>query len=138
VTLGVPPVPGDCNGQPSEWTLELLSGSLQGCWYTDAINSGAGHPSGTYQERGEETFVGGYFDEAGNLARTGSFSATYNFTGKFDESGAEILGRCQHPIVVGSGTGVFAGVTGRVDFKDVDVVNGILEFRGHIKFPNCA
>ena len=32
--------------------------------------------------------------------------------------GAEIFGRCQHPIVAGSGEGVFEGVTGRIDMKD--------------------
>jgi hypothetical protein len=29
----------------------------------------------------------------------------------------EVRGRCQHPIV--SGSGGFAGATGRVDFKDI-------------------
>jgi len=41
--------------------------------------------------------------------------------------------------VEGSGKGVFDGIDyikGRVDFKDVDVVNGLLEYRGHIWLPN--
>ena len=41
------------------------------------------------------------------------------------------MGVCQHPIIVGSGTGGFEGVTGRVDFKD-DVVTGDYPYRGHI------
>ena len=34
----------------------------------------------------------------------------------------------------GSGEGAFAGVTGRLDFKD-DVENGCFPYRGHLKFP---
>ena len=45
----------------------------------------------------------------------------------------EIFGRCQHPIVAGSGTGVFEGVTGRLDFKD-DIAAGNFPYRGHFKF----
>ena len=53
----------------------------------------------------------------------------------FASSGAEIRGRCEHPFVVGSGTGGFKGATGRVDMKD-DVVNGVALFRGHIKLAS--
>ena len=49
-------------------------------------------------------------------------------------SGSEVHGRCQHPIVAGSGTGGFAGATGRADFKD-DVVTGEFLYRGHISLP---
>jgi len=113
------------------FTLKLDSGSLRGCWYTDVIHADSvqGNPSGTYQERGEETFVGEYWVD-GVKVGDGEFSTTYHFTGKFAVDGSEIFGRCQHPIVEGSG--VFAGVKGRVDFKDVDPANGILEYRGHI------
>jgi len=128
----------ECGGETSLWTLELTDGSLVGCWYTDAITYGKGNPSGTYQERGEETFVGSYYDADGNEIGFGSFSTTYKFTGKFAPDGTEIHGRCQHPIVSGSGTGVFEGVTGRVDFKDVEPALGILEYRGHLRFPNDA
>jgi hypothetical protein len=47
--------------------------------------------------------------------------------------GAEIFGRCQHPIVNGSGEGVFSGVTGRLDMKD-DIEAGNYPYRGHLKF----
>lgn len=122
----------DCLNQ-GVFTLKLDSGSLRGCWYTDEIyeDSIQENPSGTYQERGAETFVGEYWVDGKKIGE-GSFSTTYHFTGKFDGDGNEIFGRCQHPIVEGTGTGIFAGVKGRVDFKDVDVVNGILEYRGHI------
>jgi len=39
-------------------------------------------------------------------------------------------GAASHPIV--AGTGEFAGVTGRVDFKDV-VADGTVVYRGHLK-----
>ena len=45
--------------------------------------------------------------------------------------GPEVKGRCQHPIVAGSGTGGFAGATGRFDFKDV-ISDGSIVYRGHI------
>ena len=47
--------------------------------------------------------------------------------------GAEIFGRCQHPIVAGSGTGVFNGVTGQMNFKD-DIEAGNFPYRGQLRF----
>ena len=47
-------------------------------------------------------------------------------------TGSELHGRCQHPLVEGSGTGGFAGATGRLDFKD-EVATGLYFYRGHIK-----
>jgi hypothetical protein len=38
-------------------------------------------------------------------------------------SSAEIHGRCHHPVVAGSGTGDFIGITGELRFKDVVDVN---------------
>ena len=46
-------------------------------------------------------------------------------------TGSEVKGRCQHPIIKGSGSGGFAGATGRVDFKD-EVDTGEYFYRGHI------
>jgi hypothetical protein len=45
----------------------------------------------------------------------------------------EIFGRCQHPLVAGTGSGVFAGATGRLDFKD-EVETGIFYYRGHVRW----
>lgn len=106
-----------------------MTGSLTGCWYTKADPSTIKiTPSGVYQERGEEVFFGSL-----NGGRTGSFTTTYHFEAKFDLStGAEIKGRCQHPIAAGSGTGGLAGAVGRVDFKD-DIVTGDFPYRGHIR-----
>lgn len=120
------------DGETSLLTLELTAGSLVGCWFTDEVTYLKVNPSGTVQERGRETFR--QYDEDGTVV--GTFSTTYKFTGKFREDFSEIHGRCQHPIVEGSGTGIYEGITGRVDFKDVDPDAGILEYRGHITFPS--
>ena len=47
---------------------------------------------------------------------------TYKFEARYEDCdggplGAEIFGRCQHPIVAGSGTGVFNGVTGQINLR---------------------
>jgi hypothetical protein len=104
-----------------------MAGDLVGCWYTDVPARSKLNPSGTYQEKGTELFVGCYMDDV-----CGTFSTTYTFTAKYvDETFMEeIHGRCQHPIV--SGTGDFAGVDGVVLFKD-DVVNFVFDYRGHIR-----
>ena len=47
--------------------------------------------------------------------------------------GAEIFGRCQHPIVTGSGTGVFNGVTRQINFKD-NIEAGNFPYRGQLRF----
>ena len=47
---------------------------------------------------------------------SGTFNTTFTFTAKFDADGNEVHGRCNHPIV--SGTGGFDGVTGVVNFTD--------------------
>ncbi|MEO6654062.1 MAG: hypothetical protein ABIP17_15550 [Ilumatobacteraceae bacterium] len=123
---------GVCNEIFSEFTLtmEAGNGDLVGCWYTDTLIVVQETTSGVYQERGTETFIGCLTDGV----TCGTFSTTYKFTAKFAADGSEIRGRCEHPIVSGSGTGDFEGVTGRVDFKD-DVVTGEFNYRGHLRFP---
>jgi hypothetical protein len=107
-----------------------MAGSLEGCWYTHVLTSkDNGVPSGVYQERGEEVFVGTL--DGGPV---GTFETTYKFSSKWDpdvSTGREVHGRCQHPIIEGSGTGAFEGVTGRVDFKD-EVETGRFPYRGHL------
>lgn len=108
----------------------VMTGSLQGCWYTKVVTAtDNGAPSGVYQERGQEIFVGSLDGRP-----AGSFTTTYKFTSKWDpdiSSGSEVHGRCEHPIVAGSGRGGFAGATGRVDIKD-DIATGEFLYRGHI------
>ena len=110
----------------------ILRGDLIGCLHT-FVEEFDCKSSGIYLESGTELFVGTYNGEEG------TFETTYRFQGKFEGCsegnfvGAEIFGRCQHPIVNGSGTGVFEGVSGRLDFKD-NVVTGDLIYRGHLRF----
>jgi hypothetical protein len=108
-----------------------LTGSLEGCWYTDVETSkDNGTPSGVYLETGREVFVGRV-----DGGRVGLFETTYRFESRWEpdvSSGVEVHGRCQHPIVEGSGSGGLAGVTGRVDFKDV-VEDGTYVYRGHLR-----
>lgn len=132
-----------CPGHPdymdfADITLELVEGNLQGCWYT-LIESATASPSFeasplVYHETGREVFVGGWYDDDGALIGTGTFETTYRFTGMFADPSftVEIHGRCQHPIVAGTGTGVFEDMAGRVDFKD-DVETGELNYRGHLE-----
>lgn len=110
----------------------LLTGDLEGCLYV-FVEDHECSPSGTYREVGSEYFVGTYKGESG------TFRSTYRFEAKFEGCddgfflGAEIFGRCQHPIQKGSGTGVFDGVTGRLDFKD-NVEDHSFPYTGHLKF----
>ena len=92
-----------------------LEGSLEGCLYTKVTGTHE-TSSGVYLETGQEVFVGRL--DGGPM---GTFTTGYRFESKWDpdvSTGVEVHGRCQHPIVAASGTGGFAGATGRLDFKD--------------------
>jgi hypothetical protein len=106
-----------------------MTGSFSGCHYV-FVESSRCSPGGAYFETGTETFVGTYNGESGTFETNYVFTATYldcpNLVG-------EIAGRCQHPIVDGSGTGIFEGVSGRFDMKD-DIELGNFPYRGHLSF----
>ncbi len=107
----------------------ILDGDLKGCLYAFILTQERS-PSGTYRETGRELFV------SSDPNRPGTFKTTYRFEGKFEDVAnltGEIFGRCQHPIVKGSGTGIFEGVTGRLDFKD-DIEAGNFPYRGHLRW----
>jgi hypothetical protein len=104
----------------------VMTGSLDGCWYTH-IETARITRGGVYLESGTELFVGRL-----DAGPAGTFTTTYKFEAKLNADGAEVRGRCQHPIVSGSGTGGFAGATGRVDFKDIIGDPITYEYRGHI------
>lgn len=111
-----------------------MAGSLFGCWYTDTFNLINSTPSGVIYATGSEHFVGCLdVRRKGDCAktdRTGTFAMTYGFLAQFDPvTGSEIWGGCQHKIV--SGTGGFAGATGRIDFKD-NVATGTSSYWGHV------
>ena len=109
----------------------ILTGSLEGCLFTDVLTeTDHGTPSGIYLQTGRELIVASM--NGGPVER---FTTTYKFESKWSpdvSTGVEVKGRCQHPIVKGSGTGSFAGATGRLDFKD-EVSTGLFFYRGHIK-----
>lgn len=121
--------PGECTdsqGADADFAVKL-TGDLEGCLYT-YVETADCSPSGTYRETGHELFV-----SQGNAADT--FGTTYRFEGKYQDCAnlmGEIFGRCQHPIVAGSGTGAYTGVTGRLDFKD-DIAAGNFPYRGHMR-----
>ena len=104
----------------------VMTGSLDGCWYSN-IESARVTSGGVYLESGTELFVGRL-----DGGPAGTFTTTYKFEAKLDADGAEIRGRCQHPIVSGSGTGGFAGASGRVDCKDVIGDPTYFVYRGHV------
>ena len=123
--------PGTCPEPPSAYDSYpplVMRGSLDGCLYTH-INTARTTPSGVYLETGEELFVGRL--DGGPV---GTFTTTYKFEGKFDADGAEVHGRCQHPIVSGSGTGGLANAKGRIYFKDIIGDPVTFVYRGHISF----
>src|ERR687890_543619 len=105
----------------------LMTGDLDGCLYT-FVQTAQSSPSGTYRETGTELFVAS--------DGSGTFETTYRFEAKYEDVDAlsgEIFGRCQHPIVEGSGTGIFDGVTGQLFFKD-EVEAGTFPYRGHLRY----
>jgi len=110
-----------------------MTGDLEGCLFVFVDKFGC-NQSGTYKEEGREYFIGTY------NGQSGTFWTDYKFEAKYEGCantgaplGVELFGRCQHPLVKGSGTGVFAGATGRVDMKD-DVLAGNFPYRGHISY----
>jgi hypothetical protein len=131
--LGRFPETGQCTDVQGSTFIVSMTGDLEGCLYT-FVDDFECSPSGTYREEGREYFVGTY------NGQPGTFWTGYEFEGRYEGCpldgeplGAEIFGRCQHPIVKGSGTGVFEGVSGRLDFKD-NVELLIFPYKGHLNF----
>ena len=133
---------GECGtaapfGQEADFSNKL-SGDLTGCLYVfvDTFECG---PGGTYVETGTETFVGDYLDEEGNVVDSGTFWTTYVFIAKFESCTdgvleGQISGGCYHPIIPGSGTEGFKGVSGRLVFID-DIEAGNFPYEGNLAFP---
>ena len=126
----------ECGAAPAgyadfnDYPALVMTGDLEGCLYTNVLaTKDLGAPSGVYLESGEELFVGSLGGGA-----EGTFTTTYKFESRWApdvSTGVELHGRCEHPIVAGSGTDGFIGSTGRLDFKD-DVTTGLYYYRGHI------
>lgn len=120
----------ECNGRTSDWTL-VLEGDLSGCLYT-SIETGEELPGGVYIETGTEIIVA--CTTVGEEEACGTFSTTYRFYGVFADDGTQLFGKCHHPIVTGSGTGGFSGISGRLGFKD-NVETGEAFYTGTIDLP---
>jgi hypothetical protein len=118
----------DPEGKGASYAL-VMYGDLEGCLYTFALTD-VSSPSGTYRETGREIFVAS--------DGSGTFATTYRFEAKYEvnDPATEIFGRCQHPIVKGSGTGVFEGVSGILFFKDVIEAgtDPYFPYRGHLRY----
>ena len=119
----------DPEGADDNYAL-ILTGDLEGCLYA-FVETAKSSPSGTYRETGREVFVAS--------DGSGTFETTYRFEAKYEDvnnPATEIFGRCQHPIVKGSGTGVFEGVTGILFFKDVLEAGNdpYFPYRGHLRY----
>ena len=117
----------DSASEGADYAL-LMHGALEGCLYTFVDDETQSSPSGTYLETGTELFVAS--------DGSGTFRTTYRFEAKYEDAptqSGEIFGRCQHPIVEGSGTGIFLGVSGQLFFKD-DVEAGNFLYRGHLQY----
>ena len=119
----------DPQGAGASYVL-TLTGSLSGCHYV-FIETSRCLASGAYYESGTETFVGSYDGQPGKFRTKYVFTAKYADCEAFTE---EKEGRCQHPFINGSGTGVFLGIReARIDMRD-DVAAGSFPYRGHLLF----
>lgn len=123
---------GECTGGEGSSFALRLTGDLNGCLYV-FVDDYECSPSGTYREEGREYFVGTYNGQSGTFWTNYKFEAKYEGCDNGAPVGAEIFGRCQHPIEAGSGTGVFDGVGGQLNFKD-DIEAGNFPYRGHLQF----
>ena len=124
---------GECDYESQDAAYAIkMTGDLEGCLYA-FIDDFECSPSGTYREEGREYFVGTYNGQPGTFWTTYKFEARYEGCHNGAPEGAEIFGRCQHPIVAGSGTGVFNGATGQINFKD-DIEAGNFPYRAHLRF----
>lgn len=124
---------GECDNvnPPADYVIRM-TGDLEGCHYV-FVDDFECSPSGTYREEGREYFIGTYNGQPGTFWTTYKFEARYEGCHNGAPEGAEIFGRCQHPIVAGSGTGVFNGATGQINFKD-DIEAGNFPYRAHLRF----
>lgn len=117
------------DGEGPDFALNM-TGDLEGCLYV-FIETAECTPSGVYLETGTEIYVG-----SGNEGDAGRFSTTYRVQAKYEDCptlSGPIHGQCQHPIVEGSGSGDYEGVTGRFDIKD-EVEAGNFPYKGHLRW----
>ena len=119
-----------CGGASGGAATFVMTGDLDGCWYTDTFDLVAAGPNGLVVGVGQERFVGCIDDSCGTLF------LKFVFVGKFDAGGAELWGGCHHPIL--GGTGDFAGATGAVSFVDDPDGSGLppADYTGRVILTN--
>jgi hypothetical protein len=128
----------DCGGKgDGSDGIYAMKGDLVGCWYTDTFDVVGGNPAGGFRASGTEHFDG-CLDTDGNGTcdpgePAGTFGTTFTFTAKYAPTGAEIHGRCHHPIDETRGTGDFAGAGGVLSFKDIPS-EGRFPYHGYVQF----
>jgi hypothetical protein len=135
---GVQSVPNTCSGPVPGEAGNAMAGSLVGCWITDTFVWRHGYPNeqtGALRATGTEHFVGCLdVDGDGSCGGgnpSGTLGFTFNYQGKWDyDHNVLIWGRCEHPIV--SGSGAFTGATGRIHFVD-DPASGTASYAGHVR-----
>jgi hypothetical protein len=116
--LLVPDQSGVCHASLGTY---VVSGSLEGCWYTDTFVVEHESHAGGFLASGTETFVGCLG------ARCGRLFTTFTFTAKY-VGDIEVHGRCHHPIVGGDGD--FAHASGVINMHDLP--NGCATYKGHL------
>ncbi len=139
-----PAAPETCDpaaaGEETEYILAMSagSGSLVGCVY-GVVDNFRASPGGQYLERSTETFIGCLGDRCGSFQLDATITSRW-INGEPFAGGEQVNGRCQHKVIRGSGTGDFAGVEGRIDFKDIlerdadgNVIGVTYDYKGHLK-----
>lgn len=130
--------PGDCtdpvtgaNGQAPDFAFNL-TGDLSGCRYV-FVETAECTPSGVYLETGTDIYVG-----SGREGDDGTFRTTYRFEAKYADCGnliGEVHGRCQHQVILGTGTGDYEGASGQLEMSDQiagDVIT--ISYKGHLRW----
>lgn len=124
-------------GKKPMGSINVMAGSLIGCWYTDTGNliDGTPLPDGVVVVAGTEHFVGcldvSHQRKCTHADPTGSLALTYTFEAQYSSPTTEIWGGCQHGIVPGMGTGGLARAAGWLDFTD-NVTDGTSAYAGYI------
>lgn len=101
-----------------------VAGTLDGCWYVTSATKWQENGNGGLLATGTETFDGCLGQDCGQLF------TTFTFTAQFADDGTELHGRCQHPIV--GGTGDFAGASGVITMRDLP--DGCSTYKGHVTY----
>lgn len=122
----------NADGDNADFALDMV-GDLDGCLYI-FVETFTCSANGVYVEEGGEIYVG-----SGREGDDGTFATTYRFTAHFaseEECNTftnQIRGRCLHPLVAGSGTGDYRGVTGKFQMTD-NVEEGTADLVGLLHF----